>query len=61
MTLNELKRQFTALSSVLGLCLITKRLKLESSGFRYKVVLYLSYLRIKCDDELKGNPFEFQA
>jgi len=39
----------------------TKRLRLESRGFRYKVELYLSYLHIKFDDETKRNPFEFQA
>jgi len=41
--------------------LLTKRLRLASRGFRYKVVLYLSYLDIKFDDKIKGNPFEFQA
>ena len=40
---------------------LTKRLRLESRGFLYKVALYLSYLHIKFDDEIKGNPFEFQA
>ena len=40
---------------------LTKRLKLELRGFRYKVALYLSYLRIKIDDEIKGDPFEFHA
>ena len=40
---------------------LTKQLRLESRGFRYKVTLYLSYLYIKSDDEIKGNPFEFQA
>jgi len=40
---------------------LTKRLRLESRGFRYKVALYLSYQRIKFDDEIKGDPFEFQA
>ena len=34
---------------------------IESRGFRYKVALYLSYRHIKFDDELKGNPFDFQA
>jgi len=28
---------------------------------RGKVALYLSYLHIKFDDEIKWNPFEFQA
>jgi len=31
------------------------------TGFRCKVELYLSYLHIKFDDEIEGNPFEFQA
>jgi len=39
---------------------LTKRLRLESRGFRYKVTLYLSYLHIKLDDEINGNPFEGQ-
>jgi len=34
--------------------IVTKQLRLESSGFRYKLVLYFSYLRIKFDDEIKG-------
>ena len=29
--------------------------------FRYKVALYLSYLHIKFEDEIKGNFFEFQT
>jgi len=40
---------------------LTRWLKLESRGFRYKVALYLSYLHIKLDDEIKGNPFEFEV
>jgi len=40
---------------------LTKRLRLESRGFRYKDALYLSYLHIKFDDETNGNLFEFQA
>jgi len=40
---------------------LTKWLRLESRGFRDKVTLYLSYLHIKFDDEIKGNPFEGQA
>jgi len=40
---------------------LTKRLRLESLGFGYKVALYLSYLQIKFDDEIKGNPFKFRA
>jgi len=39
---------------------VTKLLRLESRSFRYKAALYRSYLHIKFDDELKGNPFEFQ-
>jgi len=38
---------------------VTKRLRLESRGFRYKVALYLSYLHIDFDYEIKENPFEF--
>jgi len=34
---------------------------IESSGFRDKVALYLSYLYIKLTTKLEGNPFEFQA
>ena len=40
---------------------LTKRLMIESRCFRYIVALYLSYLYVKFDDEIKGNPFEFQA
>ena len=40
---------------------LTKRLRLESRGLRYKVALYLSYLHIKFDDEIRRAPFEFQA
>jgi len=40
---------------------LTKRLRLESRGFRYKVALYLSYLRMKFDDKTKENSFKFQA
>jgi len=40
---------------------LTKSLRLESCSFCYKVALYLIYLHIKFDDEIKGNPFEFQA
>ena len=47
MTLHDLERLFTALSS--ELCVLTKRLRLQSRGFRYKVALYLSYMHIKFD------------
>jgi len=40
---------------------LTKLLRLESHGFCYKVAPYISYLHIKFDDEIQGNPFEFQA
>jgi len=40
---------------------LTKLLRLESRGFRYKVALYLSCLHIKFADKTMGNPFEFQA
>jgi len=55
--MNDLERQFTALSSVMRV--VTKRLRLESRGFRYIAALYRSYLYIKFDDELKGNRFGF--
>jgi len=59
MTFSDLDCQFTALSSALSV--LTKRLRLESRGFCCKVALYLSSLHIKFDDEIKGNPFKFQA
>ena len=34
---------------------------LESHGFRCKATMYVSYQHIKFDDEIKGDPFEFQA
>jgi len=39
------------------LAIVTKRLRLELRGFRYKVQLYLSYLHVK----FEKNPFEFQS
>jgi len=60
MTLNDLERKFTAVWSELSEVL-TNRPRLESRGFRYTVALYLSYLHVKFDDEIKGNPLEFQA
>jgi len=38
--------------------IVTKRLRLESRGVRYKVALYLRYPHIRFDDEIKGNSFE---
>jgi len=32
---------------------LTKRLTLESRGFRYKVALYLRHLHVKFDDEIR--------
>jgi len=61
MKLNDLGHQFTALSSLVSvMCVVTKRLRLESCGFRYEVALYLSYQHIKLDDEIKRKPIEFQ-
>ena len=34
---------------------------LESRGFRYIAAMYVSYLYIKFDNDIKGDPFEFQA
>jgi len=39
---------------------LTKWLRLELRGFRYKVALYLSNLHIKFDDKTKGNPSNFK-
>ena len=36
---------------------MTKRLRLESRGFRCKVALNLSYLLIKFEDEIEREPF----
>jgi len=33
--------------------IVTNWLRLESHGFRHKVTLYLSYLRIKFDDKIR--------
>ena len=40
---------------------LTKRLRIELRGFRCEFALYLSYLHIKFDDEIKENPFEFHT
>jgi len=45
MTLDDLESQFTALSS----------------NDQTTEAIYLGYLHIKFDDEIKGNRFEFQA
>jgi len=58
MTLNDLTSIHCSVIRVMRV--LSKRLRLESRGFRYKVAFYLSYLHITFDDE-KGNPFEFQA
>jgi len=52
MTLNDLVRQFTAVSSVLLMRNVTERLRLVSRGFRYKIALYLGYQYTKFDDEI---------
>jgi len=41
--------------------IVTKRLRVKSRGFHYEVALYFSYLRIKFDDEINRNSFEFQT
>jgi len=51
LTLNDIERQFTALLSV-ALRIVTKRLRLKSRSFCYKVALYISYLYINFDDEI---------
>ena len=40
--------------------IVTKRLRLELRSFLCKVALYLSYLHIKFDDEIKGIPSNFK-
>ena len=52
MTLKDLKRKFTACSLISVMRALTKRLRLESRGFRYKVALYFIYLRLKFDDSI---------
>jgi len=41
--------------------IVTKQLRLESRGFRYKVALYLNYLQIKFDENIKRESRKFQA
>jgi len=40
---------------------VTKRMRLELRGFRNKVALYLSYRHVKFDNEIIGNPIEFES
>jgi len=35
--------------------IVTKRLRLESRGFRYEVALYLSNMHVRFDDEIKRH------
>jgi len=51
--LNDLERQFTAVDSVMRA--VTKRLRLESRGFRYKVALYQSCLLMEIPSNFKHN------
>jgi len=53
LTLNDLECQFADVVSFMRI--VTKRRRLESRGFRYKVALYLSYMHIKLNDEIKGK------
>jgi len=59
MTLNDLTLFHCSVVRVMRV--VTKRLRLETRGFLYKVALYLSYLHMKFDYEIKGILFEFQA
>ena len=65
MTLNDLERQFTAVSSVFMRGAVTKRLRLKSRCFNYKVGLPLGYTLAICilslTTKFKGIPFKFQA
>jgi len=40
---------------------VTKRLTLESRGFRYKVALHLSYFRIKFGDEIERESLRISS
>ena len=40
---------------------VTKRLMTELYGICYKVAIYIGYLHIKFDDEMKKNSLELQA
>ena len=69
MTPNDLDRQFTAVGQIVPILtavirvmrVVTKRLRLESRGFRYKVALYLSYLQIKLNYEIKEIPSNLKS
>ena len=58
MILNGLERQFTAV--VRFMRVLTKRLRLKLFGCRYKVALYLSYLHVNFDEEIKEIPSNFK-
>ena len=53
MTLNDLERQFSALSSELCVYCCDQKAEVESRSFRYKVALYLRYLHVKFGNEIK--------
>jgi len=57
MTLNDLERQFAALSSVYICCDRTP----EAISTRFSLALYINCLHIKFDDEIHAIFFEFQA
>jgi len=40
---------------------VTKRLRLESRGFCYKVALYLSYMHINFDDEIERKSSQISS
>ena len=46
---------------VIVMHVVTKRMRLELRGFRNKVALYLSYRHVKFDNEIIGNPIEFES
>ena len=41
--------------------IVTKQLRLESSWFRYKIALYLSYLQVRFDDEIKRESLRISS
>ena len=41
--------------------IVTKRMRVESRGFSYKVALYLRYVYIKFEDEIKKESLRFST
>ena len=58
--LSSVTRVYCDCSVIKVMRVLTKLLKLESHGFRYKVVLYLRYLHISLTTKLKEIPSNFK-